>query len=60
MNNLMLVAILTMGGMGIFFAVVLAIVHARLNVQEDPKIVRIESAMPGINSGACGWLSFHG
>ncbi len=60
MNNLMLIAILTMGGMGIFFAVVLAIVHAKFKVQEDPKIARIESALPGLNCGACGSPSCHG
>lgn len=52
--SLMLIAVLTMGGMGVFFALVLAAVHARLKVEEDPKVSRIEEVLPGINCGACG------
>ncbi|MDW7679151.1 MAG: RnfABCDGE type electron transport complex subunit B, partial [bacterium] len=56
----MLISMLTMGGISIFFAIVLAVVHAKLKVQEDPKIARIEAALPGINCGACGSPSCHG
>jgi len=54
MSSLMVVAVLTMGGMGVFFALVLAVVHTKFRVEEDPKVSRIEEVLPGINCGACG------
>ena len=60
LSNIIVVAILTMGGISIFFALVLAFVHAKFKVQEDPKIAKIETALPGINCAACGSPSCHG
>jgi RnfABCDGE-type electron transport complex B subunit len=41
-------------GVATFFGVVLAVAHRWLHVEEDPRIDRIESGLPGSNCGACG------
>ncbi len=57
MNNTILISILSMAGLGLFFALILAFVNQRLKVKEDPRIERIEEAIPGLNCGACGFTS---
>ena len=52
-----LVAILSMAGLGAFFAIVLAIASKKLFVKEDPRVERIEGILPGVNCGACGSAS---
>ncbi|MFH1791285.1 MAG: RnfABCDGE type electron transport complex subunit B [Candidatus Omnitrophota bacterium] len=59
MDKLIVLAIAGMGGLGLFFAVILAIANQKLKVEEDPKIEGIEKLLPGINCGACGFLSCH-
>ncbi len=57
MDNLIIISILGMGGLGFFFAAVLAAANTRLKVKEDPRIVEIEKALPGLNCGICGFLN---
>jgi len=54
--NTILISILSMAGLGLFFASVLAFVSQRLKVKEDPRVERIEKeALPGLNCGVCGF-----
>lgn len=43
-----------MGGLGLFFGILLAIAYRFLRVQEDPRIERVDEMLPGTNCGACG------
>lgn len=52
--NLIIIALITMGGLGLFFAAILAIASEKLKVKEDPRVVQINEALPGLNCGACG------
>lgn len=54
-----MISILSMAGLGLFFALVLAVVDRRLRVEVDPKIARIEEVLPGANCGACGFTGCH-
>lgn len=54
MKNI-LIAMLTMGGMGFLFAYILSIAKNKLKVEIDPRIERIESVLPGTNCGCCGY-----
>ena len=53
----MIISILTMAGLGFFFALVLAFVSRKLKVKANPLIEKIEKALPGVNCGACGFTS---
>lgn len=59
MDNIITTSILSMAGLGLFFATVLAFANQKLKVKEDPKVGEIESALPGVNCGACGFTSCH-
>ena len=59
MDNTVLISTLSMAGLGLFFALVLAIANQKLKVEEDPRVENIFSALPGINCGACGYTSCH-
>jgi Na+-translocating ferredoxin:NAD+ oxidoreductase RNF subunit RnfB len=43
-----------MTGIGLFFAVILAVAYRFLRVHEDPRIEQTEERLPGSNCGACG------
>lgn len=58
MNNL-LVAPAIMTGIGLVFAVVLAVAYRFLKVEEDPRIEETEDLLPGSNCGACGEPGCH-
>jgi len=57
MNNLYITSFLSMTGLAVFFAVVLAFADKKLKVKEDPKVEEITHLLPGVNCGACGALS---
>lgn len=57
MENTIITSILSMAGLGLFFASVLAIADRKLKIKEDPRIERISEALPGVNCGACGFTS---
>lgn len=48
-----------MAGLTLLFAGVLAFADRKLRVEEDPKITEINALLPGVNCGACGYLSCH-
>ncbi len=52
--NTLLISLLAMGGLGLFFASVLAFAYEKLKVEEDPRVEAVLEALPGLNCGACG------
>ncbi|MEA3488900.1 MAG: RnfABCDGE type electron transport complex subunit B [Candidatus Omnitrophota bacterium] len=59
MDDLMLVSVLSMAGMAIIFASVLAFADKKLRVQEDPRISVVFKLLPHVNCGACGYVNCH-
>jgi len=57
--NMLAISLLAMGGLGLFFAVVLAVASEKLKVQEDPRVEEVFGALPGLNCGACGHAGCH-
>lgn len=57
--NSTLVAIIFLGSVGIFFAVLLYYVSVKFKVFEDPRIADIENSLPGANCGGCGYAGCH-
>ncbi|MFH1541913.1 MAG: RnfABCDGE type electron transport complex subunit B [bacterium] len=53
------IGLLTMGGLGLFFATVLAIAAEKLKVEEDHRVEQVNEALPGLNCGACGQAGCH-
>ena len=49
-----LLAVLILGGVGLAFAIMIALAHSRLHVWEDPRIDAVAGMLPGVNCGACG------
>jgi len=49
-----LYTILCITALGFFFAIVLFFVAQKFKVEEDPRIDRVESMLPGANCGGCG------
>jgi len=49
------ISILSLGGIGLLFGVVLSILDKKLKTEEDPLIKQIIDILPGINCGACGF-----
>jgi len=49
-----LLSLITLGGVGLVFAVLLAVLSKKLAVQVDPKVTEILNVLPGVNCGACG------
>ena len=47
-------AILPLGGVGLVFAVFIALANRRLWVWEDPRIDMVAAMLPNVNCGACG------
>ena len=43
-----------LGGVGLVFAVFIALAYSRLRVYEDPRIDAVTAMLPGANCGACG------
>ena len=48
-------AFFTIGGLGILFGIGLAFASKILDVKMDPKVTRLEKALPGLNCGSCGY-----
>lgn len=59
MDTTSLIAISIMGGLGLFFAVVLAIADKKLHVEENPLISCVLELLPNANCGACGSAGCH-
>lgn len=54
MNDIV-ISITSMVGLGVFFAVVLAVADRTMSVKEDKRIAYILEILPGLNCGACGY-----
>jgi electron transport complex protein RnfB len=50
-----LIALLSLGGLTLFLAVMLIIANRKLYVYEDPRIDEVEAMLPHANCGACGY-----
>lgn len=57
--SIFIIALVTMGGLGLFFASILAVASEKLHVEEDPKVLAVSAALPGLNCGACGQAGCH-
>ena len=57
--NILFISLIAMGGLGLFFASVLAIASEKLKVKEDPRVGEILETLPGLNCGACGVAGCH-
>jgi Na+-translocating ferredoxin:NAD+ oxidoreductase RNF subunit RnfB len=53
--NIILISILSMGGLGLLFSVGLSIAHQKLHVKEDERISLILQELPNVNCGGCGF-----
>lgn len=51
----MLPAVASLGGIGLFFGIVLGIASYVFYVEKDPKVEAISEFLPGANCGACGY-----
>src|SRR5512138_851775 len=47
-------AILILGGVGVTFAILIALAYRKLRVWEDPRIDVVAGLLPNANCGACG------
>ncbi len=54
MDNVILIAVLALGGLGLVAAVILYFIASKFKVYEDPKIDEVEEALPAANCGGCG------
>ena len=52
-GNPILDSALILGGVGLFFGFVIAMVNRKFRVWEDPRIVDVEELLPNTNCGAC-------
>lgn len=53
--GLILSAVIGLGGLGVLFAVGLAVANAKLAVKQNPLAAEILELLPGANCGACGY-----
>lgn len=54
-----LTAAAIMAGLGLFFAIILTVSYRFLRVAEDPRLEKVEGALPSTNCGACGEAGCH-
>lgn len=59
-ENLLIIAIISLGLIGFISAVILYLVSQRFKVYEDPRIRTIEAMLPQANCGGCGQPGCHG
>jgi electron transport complex protein RnfB len=59
MQSSTLVALIALGGLGLFFSAGLAYASRKFAVKEDPKISQIMDVLAGANCGACGYPGCH-
>lgn len=53
--SVMLIAVLSLGGVGAVGAVILYFVAQKFKVYEDPRIGEVEESLPAANCGGCGY-----
>lgn len=54
MANEIIIPLAILTGLGLLFAVILALAYKKLRVYEDPRINVVEDLLPSANCGACG------
>lgn len=54
MDNVIVIAVSALGGLGLVSAVILYFIASKFKVFEDPKIDEVEEALPAANCGGCG------
>ena len=54
---MILISIISVGGLAALFSVFLSIANQRFRVEEDPRVERVIGQLPGVNCGACGFAS---
>ncbi len=59
-GNLLIIAIVSLGVIGLISAVILYLVSQRFKVYEDPRIGTIDAILPQANCGGCGQPGCHG
>ena len=55
MDNIIIISIVALGGIGLVSAVVLYFIKSKFKVFEDPRIDEVEEALPSANCGGCGF-----
>lgn len=50
-----LLSVAILGGVGLFFGLLIALANAKFKVWEDPRIDAVNEILPGANCGACGY-----
>lgn len=53
--TMMIISVVSMGGIGAVLAVFLAFADKKFKVEEDPRIEEIYTILPGSNCGGCGY-----
>ncbi|MCD8297203.1 MAG: Fe-S cluster domain-containing protein [Prevotella sp.] len=53
--NVILIAVLVLGGIALVAAVILYVCSKKFAVHEDPRIGQVTAALPGANCGGCGY-----
>ena len=53
--NLTLIAILSLGALGLFIAVILYLAAQKFKVFEDSRVDEVEAVLPAANCGGCGF-----
>ena len=55
MGEIVLISVVSMGGVGGVLAAFLAFADKRFKVEEDPRVERLVEMLPGTNCGGCGY-----
>ena len=58
--NVILVAVIALGALGLVLAAVLFLVAKKFAVEEDPRIAKIAEVLPQANCGGCGYPGCNG
>jgi electron transport complex protein RnfB len=53
--NVILLFLLSLGGMGLLFGILLAVASKKFSIETDPRVETIRDVLPGANCGACGY-----
>jgi len=57
MEKVVWISIISMAGLGMVFALMLALAYKKLRVEENPLVEKVAELLPGLNCGACGCAS---
>ena len=53
--NLILIAVISLGAIGLIAAVILYVASKKFAVYEDPRIAQVADVLPQANCGGCGF-----